>query len=322
MFIRLNKSGGHTYLQLAESFRDEQGRPRNRVVATLGRMDALEGKLDTLLNGLLKVTGRPEAGPAPTVEFESAKALGDVWVLQQLWEQLGFDGLARLFRQTRRRGFDAEQMLRVMVFNRLCDPASKLGVLRWLETVAMPKVDVASVTHDHLLRAMDDWIEHEEQVQQRMAGFLRPLIDAELSVVFYDLTTIEVFGESELEHDVRAYGRSKRDTIDRQFALGLVQTADGLPIAYEVFEGNVAETTTLMPMVAKVAERFKVTRVVLVADRGLLSMDNLEQLCQCVLPSGQPLEFILAVPARRYVEFAPIVEKIGSDQPTWVAHCS
>ncbi len=52
-----------------------------------------------------------------------------------------------------------------------------------------------------------------------------------LSVVLYDVTTIEASGESEVKDDIRAQGRSKRDRIERQFALGFVQTAEGLPIA-------------------------------------------------------------------------------------------
>ncbi len=66
--------------------------------------------------------------------------------------------------------------------------------------------------------------------------------------------------------------------LERQFALGLVQTAEGLPIAYEIFKGNVAEVSTLLPMVERVLERFDIKRAVLVADRRLLSVDNLEAL--------------------------------------------
>jgi hypothetical protein len=55
---------------------------------------------------------------------------------------------------------DVEALLRVMVFNRLCDPESKLGVLRWLETVTLPGIDTQAITHQQLLRSMDalvDW---------------------------------------------------------------------------------------------------------------------------------------------------------------------
>jgi hypothetical protein len=61
-----------------------------------------------------------------------------------------------------------------MVFNRLCDPESKLGVLRWLETVSIPEVDTATLTHQQLLRSMDALMDHQEAVDDVVAGLLRP----------------------------------------------------------------------------------------------------------------------------------------------------
>jgi len=89
--------------------------------------------------------------------------------------------------------------------------------------------------------------------------------------------------------------------------LGLIQTAEGIPLYHEVFPGNTAEVSTLKASLLKVLERFPIKRVIAVADRGLLSLDNLEDLQKLVLPSGKPLEFILAVPGRRYNEFAELL---------------
>jgi hypothetical protein len=95
VFIKLTRSGGRTYAQLAESFRDEQGRPRQRTLATLGRIDDNGGQVDKLLAALLRARGRPAGdAAAPQVRFESALALGDVWALSELWRELGFDGLS------------------------------------------------------------------------------------------------------------------------------------------------------------------------------------------------------------------------------------
>ena len=146
-----------------------------------------------------------------------------------------------------------------------------------------------------------------------MAHLLRPLIDDELSVVFYDLTTIRSEGLSELDGDVRHFGMSKEGMVARQFMLGVVQTADGMPIYHEVFDGNTAEAPTMLPTVRKVLARYPhIRRLVMVADRGLLSVDNLADLSAISLPDGQPLEFILAVPARRYGEFAELLQTVGA----------
>lgn len=309
MFIKLTQSKGHTYAQLVESFRDEHGKPRQRTVATIGRVDESGGQVDALLNGLLRSKGRlPSDASAPQVRFESALALGDVWALDQLWHELGFDGLAAVFRRARF-STPVEHALRAMVFNRLCDPDSKLGVLRWLQTVSMPGIDANALTHQHLLRSMDALMDHQDAVDTCVAQVLRPLIDEDLSVVFYDLTTIRAEGLSQQEGDVRHFGMFKEGVIARQFMLGVVQTADGMPIYREVFDGNTAEAPTLQPTLKKVLARYPhIRRLVVVADRGLLSLDNIEALSKLRLPGQRALEFILAVPGRRYGEFVDLLE--------------
>lgn len=311
MFIKLTRAGGRTYAQLVESYRDEQGKPRQRTLATLGRVDEPGGQVDVLLGALLRAKGRPASeAAAPQVRFESALALGDVWALSELWRELGLESLSAIFRRARYTT-PVEHALRAMVFNRLCDAQSKLGVLRWLQTVSLPGVQAQELTHQQLLRSMDALMDHQEAVDECVAQLLRPLIDAELSVVFYDLTTIRAAGLSEQTGDVRRHGLSKEGGIERQFMLGVVQTAEGLPIYHEVFDGNTAESPTLVPMLHKVLARYPhIQRLILVADRGLLSLDNIEQLCARKLPGGQPLEFILAVPGRRYGEFEEILQPL------------
>ena len=308
MFTKLTRSGGHTYVQLAESFRDDTGRPRQRTICTLGRLDETGGKVDSLLKGLMRAKGMPASmAQAPQVAFESALALGDVWALDQLWKELGFDALSGVFRRARYTT-PIEHAIRVMVFNRLCDADSKLGVLRWLQTVSIPQVDVEALTHQHLLRSLDALIDHQPAVDELVARQISPLIDQDMSLVFYDLTTIRAAGLSEQDGDVRQYGMSKEGVIARQFMLGVVQTADGLPIYHEVFDGNQAEAPTLIPTLEKVLARFgHIRRLIVVADRGLLSLDNIDELGKIKLPDGQALEFILAVPGRRYGEFADIL---------------
>ena len=160
-------------------------------MATLGRLDQLGTELESVVSGLLRVTGKsPPASlqtstptPTPTVSFESARDFGDVWVLTELWNSLGFDQLRRIFRSTRH-AIDVEALVRVMVLNRLCDPESKLGVLRWVQTVSLPGTIAQSIEHQHLLRAMDALVDHHDAVEAVLAGLLRPLVDQDLAVVF------------------------------------------------------------------------------------------------------------------------------------------
>ena len=301
--MKITTSGPRQYVKLVEAYRDTAGIARQRVIATLGRIEAVRaGEADSLVNGLLRASGKPtlEEGTGD-VAFTPALSVGDTWLLTALWKELGFaEAFRRVLRN--RRQFDAERLLRVMVFNRLCDPESKLGILRWLEGTLVPEVAAESVTHQHLLRTMDTLADCADTMDAALAGLLRPLIDQELSIVFYDLTTIRAEGGTELEGEVRKFGLSKEGGIVRQVMLGVVQTAEGLPIHHEVFDGNTGETTTLVPTIEKVLARYPIKRVVLVADRGLLSLDNLEAI-RAIRVGDQPLEFILAVPGRRYGDF-------------------
>jgi transposase len=319
MFIKVTQSGARRYAQLVESFRNVEGKPRQRTVCTLGRLED-GGEVDSLIASLQRARGvTPVASSLDGLRFTQSRHAGDVWALSQLWRSLGFDDLASAWRRSKTE-VDVMACLRLMVFNRLCDPGSKLGVLRWLETVALPVGVAKSLPeHQHLLRAMDVLDEYSDTLGARLATLMRPLIDQDLSVVFYDLTTVGVTGQTDLEEDVRAYGRAKSGLVERQFMLSLVQTAEGLPIAHEVHPGNTAEAKTLLPMIRSLLARYPLKRVVLVADRGLLSISNMEELDKLqaqLKKDGRDvaLEYILAVPAARYGDFCEDLKRLSAAQ--------
>ena len=331
LFIKVTKSGARRYAQLVESFRNDEGQPRQRTICTLGRLEA-GGDVDTLIaslrraQGLEAVDSEPRVNPLDGLRFIDSRSASDVWALSQLWHTLGFDELAGAWRRSKVE-LEVLACLRTMVFNRLCDPGSKLSVLRWLDTVALPTgfgFAEELPTHQHLLRTMDVLDDHSAVIGERLAGLMRPLIDQDLSVVFYDLTTVQAEGESVVTDDVRAFGRGKSGLLERQFMLSLVQTAEGLPIAHEVHPGNTAEAKTLLPMITSLLERYPLKRVVLVADRGLLSVANLDALAalQATLRAqGRDVAFdyILAVPASRYGDFAQALGAVAGQQPTSTA---
>jgi transposase len=329
MFIKVTLSGNRRYAQLVESFRNEEGKPRQRTVCTLGRLEA-GGEVDTLIASLQRARGlatsSTSASPLDGLRFTDSRHFGDIWALSELWCSLGFDDLASSWRRSKTE-VDVLSCLRLMVFNRLCDPGSKLGVLRWLETVALPSGFGVVSEHQHLLRAMDVLDEHSDKLKLRLATLMRPLIDQDLSVVFYDLTTVAVTGQTDLEDDIRAYGLAKSGLVERQFMLSLVQTAEGLPIAHEVHPGNTAEAKTLLPMIRGLLARYPLKCVVLIADRGLLSTANIEELDKLqaqLKKDGRDVavEYILAVPAARYGDFADDLQKLHKSQDATQEWCA
>jgi hypothetical protein len=130
MFIKVTQSGQRRYAQLVESFRNADGKPRQRTVCTLGRLED-GGEVDTLIASLQRARGiAPVPSPLDGLRFTGSRHAGDVWALSELWRSLGFDDLASAWRRSKTE-VDVLGCLRLMVFNRLCDPGSKLGVLRW-----------------------------------------------------------------------------------------------------------------------------------------------------------------------------------------------
>jgi hypothetical protein len=312
MYTRVSKSGGRHYLQIVESFRNEAGQPRQRVIANLMRVDQLEpGALDPLIRGLERIASSVGASPAPEVqqpttgsgaEFFPSRALGHLFALHQIWSQLGLGAaLRRCFRASRRR-IDVEALVRAMVFNRLVEPRSKLGLLEWLDTVAMP--DCPEMTHQQLLRAMDTLIDEIDAVEATVCQQTRTLLDQSVSMMFYDLTTVRYSGEeTDGEWPIVSKGLAKETpTIQKQFVLGVVQSACGLPLLHTVAPGNVGETTTLAPMLKHALKRFPVRHLVIVADRGLLSLENIAEIKALAHEHQAQIDFILALPARRYRE--------------------
>lgn len=310
MYTRISRSGGRAYLQIVEGYRTDDGKVRQRLVANLCRVDTLRpGDLDALIRGLQRAAGTPSA-PAPTsaagAEFEPARAFGHLYLLHQLWQQLGLGSVLRHCFRGSRRQFCAESLVRVMVFNRLADPRSKLALLDWLGTVLMP--DCPMPSHQQLLRAMDALIEQIDSVEAAVCQQIRPLLDGDLSVVFYDLTTVRYHGEEGSDDwPLITHGYSK-DTggTARQFVLGVVQSACGLPLLHTVAPGNVGEASTVQGMLRQVLKRFAVKQLVLVADRGLLTLETLAELTKVGLETGVRVDFVMALSARRHAAMKKI----------------
>lgn len=312
MYTRISRSGGRSYLQLVEGYRTEDGKVRQRVIANLMRVDQLKpGALDPLIRGLQRAAGYVEpksvniaSAAAAATEFAPARAFGHLFALHEIWNQLGLGAALRSCLRGSRRQFDAEALIRAMVFNRLVAPKSKLGLIDWLGTVAMPACPTP--THQQLLRTMDALIEQIEPIEVAVCEQIRPLLDQSASIIFYDLTTIRYTGEGAPEDDMPliAHGLAKSGLIEKQFVLGVVQSADGIPLFHTVAPGNVGEGKTLLPMLEHALKRFAIRQMIVVADRGLLSLESVQALEGLAkkTQSATQLDFILAVPARRYKE--------------------
>ena len=314
MYTRITKSGGHEYLQLVESYRNENGQPRVRVIASLGRVDKLRQnpkKLEPLIKGLERAAGRPgmfsfepDSLPSsePEFEFETALEHGHVYALDRLWRELGLrEALLAVLREIGVET-DMEAWIRVVVFYRLCDTRKKSQLPDWLEKVSMPDL-LGNFSESHLRRTMDALTRHAERFEEEISARLRMLIDREPTTGFCDIVS--------LTFNVREKTGAQRVGASR-YAVGIARTADGQPLAYAIHPGNASNAETLQSIASRVFDRFPSMRnLVILASRNIQIAENLGMMADLASQgNGRRLEYILRLPAGRDSELEKMLPEL------------
>jgi len=275
---RKNKDGSTTtYVQLAHNIRDPQsGFARARVLYTFGRADSLDlGAIRRLVRSLCRFISPEDALKAqsstPAFRFIKSAPLGGAYLLRHLWERLGLRTVLAKALQKRDFSFTVEWAIFAMVANRALAPDSKRGVEEWVsEDVSLGNPEPISL--QHLYRAMDFLLEHEESIQKEVFFATADLFNLEVDLLFFDTTT--TYAECEEEDDLRRYGHSKDSRPDRpQIVIGLAVTKEGLPVRCWVLPGNTADMTTV-ERVKSDLRGWKLSRCIWVMDRGMSSEAN------------------------------------------------
>jgi len=290
-------------LHLVESYRTRQGKVRQRIIINFGPVRRYtKEEVRKIIEALSRFFNLEEAEPA-TLPPAASQDFGGTYVIFRLWEELGWSEIFRKHLRGRRYNFDVIANLKVLVANRLLDPRAKLHILDWMEGVYFPGIDRSEIDYNHLLRAMDFLIEHKEQLEPQLASPLLSLFDTSLDLVFYDLTScyFEIDQQDKERNSskgagistLRNYGFDRDRSGCPQVVLGLVMTRDGIPVCHHVFPGETPDKATLKEVIWDLKARFPISRCVVVADRGLLTEDNLEVLTEA------DLDYIVARPLRR-----------------------
>ena len=294
MYFRVKRTGAYAYLQIVESFR-EQGQVRQHVLSTVGRLDVLQasGQLEALMRSGLRFCEKLaviDAHAAGQTEPVQVQRVGPDLVFGRLWETLQLGTLIKRALESRRYEFDVERAIYLTVIHRLFAAGSDRAAERWRQAYRLPGTEALDL--HHLYRAMaflgdalkdqpgtrvlstprctKDWIE-EELFEQRRDLF------SEIDLVFFDTTSLYFEGEGGQE--IGEYGKSKDHRPDRkQMVVGLALDLHGWPLCCELWPGNTADVTTLLPVVNRLRQRFRVRRVCMVADRGMISATTITAL--------------------------------------------
>jgi transposase len=206
--------------------------------------------------------------------------------------------LGKLFNEI---GFNAikDELFRHLVLTRLCYPVSKLKTTDYLFKYKGLSIDVESVYR--YLDKLND--KQKEQIQNISYRHTLKVLNNEMSIVFYDVTTL--YFETEQEDELRKTGFSKDGKHQQpQIVLGLLVSTGGYPLAYEMFEGKKFEGHTMLPIIEAFKAKYKLKRMVVIADAGLMSNENITEL------QNKNYEYIIG--ARIKNEAKPIEKQILS----------
>jgi len=295
MFFRVKKAGAREYLQLVEN-KWQDGRTRQRVVATIGRMDQIEedGGLDAIVRSAARFSQKMivltahEKGETTTA---TTKRIGPSLIFSRLWEETGCRRQLQGLLRGRKFGFDVERAVFLTVLHRLMQSGSDLRCDRWREDY---RIDGAGdIGLHHVYRAMA-WLgkELDEGEQEGATPFAprctkdvieeglflgRRDLFSSLSMVFFDTTSIYFEGEGGQTLGARGHSKDHRPDL-KQMVVGAVLDDEGRPICCELWPGNTADVTTLIPVVDRFRKRFGIERVCIVADRGMTSKQTIEEL--------------------------------------------
>jgi transposase len=247
---------------LRRSFR-EDGKVRNETVGNLSHLPA--HVIDLVRRALRDET------LIPANEFEVVRSLthGDTHAVLTAMERLGF------WRLLGSRRCPEADMVAAMVAARVVCPHTKLATTRWWQSRTIAEdLGVREASEDDLYVAMDWLLARQAQIERKLAA--RHLTEGGL--VLYDLTSSYMEGTT-CPLAKRGHNRDgKRDKL--QVNYGLVTDARGCPVAVSVFDGNVSDSTTLLPQVRRLQDDFHVHDVVLVGDRGMISQKAIDELAR------------------------------------------
>jgi DDE family transposase len=313
MFFRVKPSGPRRYLQLVENFW-EQGRSKQRVLATLGRLDQLQesGQIDALLASGARfaqqalVLTAHQRGELPVI---TTLRLGPALIFERLWQLLGCQAVLSELLADRRFEFPVERAVFLTVLHRLFACGSDRAADRWKDDYLVDGSDELQL--HHLYRAMA-WLGEElpaeqqggssklvprttkDAIEEQLFARRRDLF-TDLDIVFFDTTSLYFEGDG--GDALGQYGHSKDHRPDEyQMVVGAVLDGDGRPICCELWPGNTSDVTTLIPIVDRLGRRFQIRRVCIVADRGMISKDTMDTLEQ------QGRSYILGARMRRQKE--------------------
>lgn len=308
MFARVKKSGKYQYLQIVEN-RKEKGKVTQRVISTIGRMDQLQakGRVETLIRSLSRFSEQTMlilSGKSDVLV--DAIKIGPSIVFERLWKETGIQKAIKRLLIDRRFEFDVERAIFLTVLHRLMVSGSDRFCDRWRRDYSINGTDPLDL--HHLYRAMTflgEVVDDQKAATPFTPRCNKDLIEESvffdqrdmfsgLDLVFFDTTSI-YFEGSGGTIGKRGFSKDHRPDLN-QMVVGAIIDDKGKPVCCEMWPGNTTDVKTLIPVTDRVRKRFGINNFCVVADRGMISTNTIQEL------ENRHIPYILGARMRRVNE--------------------
>jgi len=290
MFARVKKSGKYEYLQIVEN-RKEQGKVKQRVIATIGRLDQLRDKnrVETLIRSLSRFSEQALLILSGQSDVAAeALTIGPTMIFERLWQETGIQKVLKATLAGRKFEFDVERAIFLVVLHRLMVSGSDRACEKWRRDYRIEGVDELDL--HHLYRAMgflgEDLKDQtdagpfsprcvKDQIEEHLFSARRNLF-SELELVFFDTASIYFEGQGGSSIGQRGFSKDHRPDL-KQMVVGVVIDDHARPICCEIWPGNTADVKTLIPVADRLRSRFGIRQFYIVPDRGMISSATLAE---------------------------------------------
>jgi len=274
-FLKVERKPSGTYLRIMESYRDEQGQPRHRIVHSLGRVeDYTPEQLRQIGIRLYELGGGDiKALLEGTTEEIGRYNYGYYRIYRKAFQYYQLDHLLRRVAKKWKVSFDLDNAVMLMLLERLQEPCSKRSnYANQLDYAGLEPVDL-----QHLYRSLDKLAAENKLIQQQIFQTGRDLFNQTLDVVFYDVTTLYFESEKECPENLRQKGFSKDGKPGQtQILFCMLMDAEKHPVGYQIFQGNTFEGHTFPEAITRLKKDFNINKIIVVADRGMMDNKNIE----------------------------------------------
>ena len=284
MYLKKSKyKNGRTFLSINESYRDPVSKTnKNRSVMKIGYLDDLAGKYDDPVAHFkalaVKMTEENESQNIMTLKIDTAthmdkdednvKNLGYI-ILSKIYHELEIDKYLLSRQRSAKFRYNTNSIMQLLVFARIIYPGSKLFAFNCKEAF-FERFDFKL---EEVYRSLSFFSEHKEALQLWMHERVLKKYSRDTSLVYYDLTNY--YFETDQQDGFRMKGVCKEHRPDPIVQMGLFMDRNGIPVSYKLFAGNEADCMTLRPMISETARNYSLGRIIVVADKGVISSDNI-----------------------------------------------